>query len=130
MFSTSYCIASIIRVWIAYGEKKITQKQRSFFNFCHCWHALGMMLFSLTFANQPVDQLSLIIHSVPFMFLTFALLAGQIAVVMFGKLVAWKKVENETPIPSWFTTVAMVHVVLLGIVTVIKATLQVRMSIN
>ena len=73
LLSTCYCIASIIRVWIAWGEKKITQNQRSFFNFCFCFLALGVMVFSLIFAVQPKDHLTLIIHSSPFIVLEVAL---------------------------------------------------------
>ena len=73
LLSTCYCIASIIRVWIAWGEKKITQNQRSFFNFCFCFLALGCMIFSLIFAVQPKDHLTLIIHTSPFIVLEVAL---------------------------------------------------------
>ena len=58
-----------------------------------------------------------------------ALVFGQIAVVSFGKLVAWKKFDKEDPIPQWFTNVAIGHVILMCIVTVIKITLQVRMFV-
>ena len=57
------------------------------------------------------------------------LVFGQIAVVSFGKLVAWKKFDKEEPIPQWFTNVAIAHVILMCIVTVIKITLQVRIGI-
>ena len=63
------------------------------------------MVTSLIFANQPKDHKTLIIHTVPFMILEIALVFGQVAVVMFGKLVAWKKVDKEKLIPSWFTSI-------------------------
>ena len=85
------------------------------------------MTFSLIFANQPIDHKTLIIHTAPFILLEIVLVFGQIAVVMFGKLVAWKKVDKEEPIPLWFTNVAIVHVVLMGVITMIKICLQVSL---
>ena len=52
-FATAYCYASIIRIWIAYSEKKITLWQRKFFNVCWVFLLFTVMLFSLSFAVQP-----------------------------------------------------------------------------
>ena len=79
-----------------------------------CSKTIELELKSVRKVSQLVAQKNLI------------LVFGQIAVVSFGKLVAWKKFDKEEPIPQWFTNVAIGHVILMCIVTAIKITLQVR----
>ena len=82
---TSYCIASIIRVWIAYGEKKISFGERKFYNFCFGCFIFSAMIFSLCFAVQPDgksdeagNKEKMLVHAVPFMMLETGLLLAQV----------------------------------------------------
>jgi len=129
---TSYCIASIIRVWIAYGEKKISFGERKFYNFCFGCFIFSAMIFSLCFAVQPDgksdeagNKEKMLVHAIPFMILETGLLLAQVAVVSFGKRVAWKKTRTEgQTIPTWFINASIIHVILMGIVTAIKLVFQ------
>ena len=82
---TSYCIASIIRVWIAYGEKKISFGERKFYNFCFGCFIFSAMIFSLCFAVQPDgksdeagNKEKMLVHAIPFMILEMGLLVAQV----------------------------------------------------
>ena len=82
---TSYCIASIIRVWIAYGEKKISFGERKFYNFCFGCFIFSAMIFSLCFAVQPDgksdeagNKEKMLVHAIPFMILETGLLLAQV----------------------------------------------------
>ena len=85
LLATAYCIASIIRIWIAYGEDKISLWERKFYNFCFGSLVFSAMLFSLCFAVQPDgksdtpgNKEKMLVHSVPFMFLEMGLLLAQV----------------------------------------------------
>ena len=154
---TSYCIASTIRVWIAYVEKKISFWERKFYNFCFLCLVLSAMLFSLCFAIQPDgksdeagNKEKMLVHAIPFMILEMGLLIAQVrkiklqgrtllkilkldyfsffkvAVVSFGRRVAWKQTRTEgQTIPRWFINASIIHVILMGAVTAIKLIFQV-----
>ena len=83
-----YCIASTIRVWIAYGEKKISSRERKFYNCCFGFLVFSAMLFSLCFAVQPDEpgnKEKMMVHSVPFMVFEIGLLLAQVRKKQFLK---------------------------------------------
>ena len=50
----------------------------------------------------------------------------KVAVVSFGRRVAWKQTRTEgQTIPRWFTNASIIHVILMGTVTAIKLIFQV-----
>ena len=91
-----YGTASMFRIWVAYTNKKITKWQRRFFNCCFGFFVLSAMLFSECFAVQPKDDEkhknetgivfqsltlaheTMLIHTIPFMFLELGLLFSQV----------------------------------------------------
>ena len=81
-----YCIASAIRVWIAYGEKKISFWERKFYNFCFGFLVFSAMVFSLCFAVQPDDpgnKEKMLVHAIPFMVFELGLLLAQVRIFFF-----------------------------------------------
>ena len=83
--STLYCMVSIIKVWIARVEGKITNGHRHFFNFCYGFLLISMWLFSISFAVQPIESgdvnlqhKHLIVHTFPWMTVQVGLTLAQV----------------------------------------------------
>ena len=85
LLATAYCIASTIRIWIAYGEDKVSFWERKFYNFCFGSLVFSAMLFSLCSAVQPDgksdeagNKEKMLVHAIPFMILEMGLLLAQV----------------------------------------------------
>ena len=73
-----YVVASCFRAWIVYEEKKISNLERRFCQCCYAYLAWAGILFSISFAVQPLDHESTIMHTAPFTIFCGALLMNQV----------------------------------------------------
>ena len=101
-------------------------------------------------SDEAGNKEKMLVHAIPFMILEMGLLIAQVrkiklqgrtllkilkldyfsffkvAVVSFGRRVAWKQTRTEgQTIPRWFINASIIHVILMGAVTAIKLIFQV-----
>ena len=88
IFTCGYGCAAIIRIWISFSEGKIEKWQKKFYECSLGFVIFSTMMFSLCFGVQPKKDdpttekneghETMIVHTVPFMFLELALAFGQV----------------------------------------------------
>lgn len=74
-----YVAASCFRAWIVYKEEKISNTERLFCQGCYLYLAWAGILFSISFAVQPIDHESTIMHTAPFTIFCVSLLMNQVS---------------------------------------------------
>jgi len=100
-FMILYAAASCFRAWIVFAENKISFWEQRICQGCYLYLAFCGILFSISFAVQPLDHESMIMHTLPFTWFCSSLLMNQMAVNWFGTKVAWRTCPQEHDSPFW-----------------------------
>jgi len=118
IFGFLYTMAAILRIHIAYLERKLTRCAFVLLIIAYVYVAFSIILFSIAFAVQPEREKheTMVVHT--FSYLNWKLMYAilQVAVVYFGINVSWKNLS----IPRWFNTASIVHAVALVITALIS----------
>jgi len=120
-FGIMYSSISIFRIKISYLEMKLSRCASVLLAIAHVYVILGAMYFSTCFSVQPDPDkpVTMIIHTVPYINMKWALCILQVAVVYFGINVAWVDMN----FPSWFLTGSIVHIILYFLTDLVSTVL-------
>ena len=99
-----YAIVSVFRAWIALLEKKIPKYKFCFYCASFAYFAISAAIFSTIFAVQPDPEnvISILVHTLPFTNLIFAICVLESAVTWFGRNVAWRKLQHKWCSKRWW----------------------------
>jgi len=111
-----YCAVAMLRIKIAYLEKKLTRTAYILLILAYLYVALSFIYFTTIFAVQPnpAKPVTMVVHTVPYANLKVMFCVFQCAVVYFGIKVSWVGLK----LPRWFRVVSVVHIPLLIIVKI------------
>ena len=135
----AYDVISMFRIWIAFEEQEgvreiknlqdesigirpLGKKTVIFLILAHIYFIATVILFTMIFAVTPDrdNPESMLWHSVPYLNLKVAMFVLQVAVVLFGQEIAWKKLHDDKKLPRYFIEISWLHVILQGITMVIS----------
>lgn len=114
-----YNAAAVLRIQIAYLEKKLTRCAYVSLILAHVYVALSIICFMISFAVQPnpTTPETMVVHTVPYVNLKIMFCVFQVAVVYFGVKVSWVGLN----LPRWFHIASIVHLVPLVFVKIFGA---------
>lgn len=121
--AVTYDVVSMLRIWIAHAEGRITRKSTKFLFVAHIYFIISIMVFSTIFAVSPDREapVTMLVHTVPYINLKIAMFILQLAVVWFGTKVSWKKIKFPGCITKdCFIAFGWAHVILQCITMIVS----------